>query len=45
MYDISFTSLSLVAQTINRNEGDDRDLCPYNLLKCIKLHGRFGGPF
>jgi len=28
---------SPVAQTINRDDGDDRDLCPYNLLKCIRL--------
>ena len=44
-----------VAQTINRDDGDDRDLCLYNLLKCIRvrlyravLAGRFRhqlGPF
>ena len=35
-----------VAHSINRDDGDDRDLCPYNLLKC--LAGRFRhqlGPF
>jgi len=26
-----------VGQTMNRDDGDDRDLCPYNLLKCIRL--------
>ena len=39
MYNTSFTSLSLVARLLSasNDDGDDRDLCLYNLLKCIRL--------
>ena len=37
MYDTSFTSLVARLLSVSNDDGDDRDLCPYNLLKCIRL--------